>query len=1122
MQNLTQEALSNMLDLYRHMVTARQIDILEEDFTHRGEAFFHVSGAGHEGVAALAPHLIPQDWLHCHYRDKALMLAHGIAPDMFFHSLFCKAASHSRGRQMSAHMSDPDLHILSIVGPVGNSALQAAGVAAVMRDQPEAPIVLCSLGDGMSQQGEVLEAIAHAVRDDLPVLYLIENNQYAISTLTQGRTFFSRPDGLPDEFYGIPITRVNGRDVIEAHGTFGEVVARMRQHRHPSIAIFDVERLANHTNADDQRVYRLEAEIERVSRECDPILNLRSQFLTHGILEDTLQSVETEIRASVLDAAHRSQRSPEPKPAMTAKKALSESLRNPQQEYTGTDAEPQLTMLKAMQGVLERRMRQDDRVTLFGEDIEDPKGDVFGVTRGLTAKFPGRIRNAPLTESTILGVSVGRALAGERPVAFLQFADFLPLAYNQIFAELGSLYWRTNGGWNAPVIVMIGCGAYRPGLGPFHAGSLEALAAHTPGIDVFMPSTAFDAAGLLNAAFESERPTLFFYPKRCLNDRDHTTSDDLDRQLVPIGKARIVRKGADITMVSWGNPVAMCEDVAKTLEEQNVSAEVIDLRSLSPWDQAAVLTSAEKTERLLVVHEDNHTCGFGAEVLATIQELTTQHIRMTRVTRPDTHVPCHFANQLAVLPSFKRILEAAAELLNIDVTWRTFKQEQDAHTTTINAIGSSPSDESATVITWHVSPGSQVREGDLVAELETDKAIVDLHAPITGEVKEILVKQDEVVKVGTPLMTVRTEEATAFKPMTKEQPGIPEFQRKSLLKGQPPEPAGTPLWIHHAPHQTVVGISAIATALGSKIVTNEHIAEQLATMTAQDITKLTGIEKRRWVNEHESALTLGIKAAQKVLAKAELTSNDLDLVVCCSGTPEFMTPSMACLILRALSSNDNRKPIQAYDISAACCGYLYALQTAYDFLNSCPHGRMLLVTTETLSQKLDRTDVNTAPIFGDGATATLLHGAIHKNAIRAQLYRPVLSAKGEDGQALRVPTHTQDGFVSMNGRKVFSEAVRAMIAMLTQACTDAGIEAEELDLIVPHQANQRIIDAIRKRIKFPEEKVYSNIREIGNTSSSSIPLCLEHVFEERASGEWLGLCAFGGGFTFGGTILKVV
>jgi 2-oxoisovalerate dehydrogenase E1 component len=973
----------------------------------------------------------------------------------------------------------------------------------------------------MSQQGEVLEAIAQAVRDDLPALFLIEDNQYSISTVTQGQTFFSRPDGLPDEFYGIPITRVNGRDVLGAHQIFGDVVTQMRQDRHPAIVVFDVDRLANHTNADDQRVYRLQTDIDRVCQECDPISNVRAQFLANGIAEEDLQQIENEIQTDVLEAAHRSQRSPEPEPIFTAKKELLESLRDPSREYAGTAAEPQLTMLEAMRAVLEYRMQRDERVTLFGEDLEDPKGDVFGVTRGLTQKFPGRVKNSPLAESTIMGVSIGRALAGERPVAFLQFADFLPLAYNQIFAELGSVYWRTNGGWNAPVIVMISCGAYRPGLGPFHASSLEALAAHTPGVDVFMPSTASDAAGLLNAAFESERPTLFFYPKSCLNDRSHTTSSDIDRHLVQIGKARIVREGADITLVSWGNPVAMCEEVANTLEQENVSAEIIDLRSLSPWDRETVLASAEKTERLVVVHEDNHTCALGAEVVATIQELTSQHIRMKRVTRPDTYVPCNFANQLAVLPSFKKILEAAAGLLDIDVTWRTFEQLQDKHLTTIDAIGSSPSDESATVIELHVSPGSHVAEGELIATLEADKAVVDLNASTEGDIVEILVKLDETVKVGTPLMTIRTAKPAAFKPITKEQPGIPEFQRKSLLKSHPPKPTGAPLWIHHPPHQTVMGISAIAKALGSRVVTNEEIAEQLTTMTAEDILKLTGIKKRRWIDEHESALTLGIKAAQDVLAKTKLSSDELDLVLCCSGTPESMTPSMACLILNALSPNDSGKPIQAYDISAACSGYLYALQTTYDFLNSCPHGQVLLVTTETLSYKLDRTDANTAPIFGDGATATLLHGAVHKNAIRAQLYRPVLSSKGEDGQSLRVPTHPQDGFVSMNGRKVFSEAVRAMISMLNQACADAGIQADELDLVVPHQANQRIIDAIRKRIKFPADKVYSNIREIGNTSSSSIPICLEHVLEERAAGEWLGLCAFGGGFTFGGAVLKV-
>ncbi|MBD3305058.1 transketolase, partial [candidate division KSB3 bacterium] len=278
----------------------------------------------------------------------------------------------------------------------------------------------------------------------------------------------------------------------------------------------------------------------------------------------------------------------------------------------------------------------------------------------------------------------------------------------------------------------------------------------------------------------------------------------------------------------------------------------------------------------------------------------------------------------------------------------------------------------------------------------------------------------------------------------------------------------------------------------------------------------------RWIDEDETALTLGADVTRAVLAKEHLTIRDIDLLLCCSGTPHFTTPSMACLLLHALSQGKKDTLIQAYDINAACSGYLYALQIAFDYLQSRPQARILLVTTETLSRKVNRQDLATAPIFADGASATVLYGDAHLDRLRARLYRPIVAARGEDGRSLRVPLEANDGYVAMNGHRVFAEAVRKMILMLNRACAEAGVTLDDLNVIVPHQANQRIIDAIRKKINVPEERVYSNIRYIGNTSSSSIPLCLERLLEERQPGDRLGLCAFGGGFTFGGAILQIV
>ena len=1122
-QTVTRTSTETLLRQYRYMVTSREMDKIEEEYTGRGEAFFHVSGAGHEASVMLANYLNEKDWLHCHYRDKALMLARGISPEMFFMSLFNKAGSHSHGRQMNAHMSAPELNVLSLVGPVGNSALQAAGVASVVKDDQGSPVVLCSLGDGMTQQGEVLEAVGHAVRDELPVLFLIQDNSFAISTKTPGRTFYSTPDGESDSFYTIPITRVDGRDPLKAHEAFGAVVEKMRKDRRPAVIVFDVDRLSNHTNADDQRMYRTPEEIEQIRETGDPIRVLRAHLESNGVASGELDSMRDEIEAELRESARAVQRSPEPEATRTAVKPLPDKLTDRSAEYIGGDGEGELTMLETIREVLRARMQSDERVQLFGEDLEDPKGDVFGITRTLTDEFPERVVNSPLAEATIIGVTVGQALAGKRPVAFLQFADFLPIAYNQIFAELGSMYWRTDGGWQVPVVVMVSCGGYRPGLGPFHASSMEGIAAHTPGVDVFMPSTAGEAAGLLNAAFESERPTIFFYPKNCLNDRSATTTTDVAKQLVPIGTARTARAGEDVTLVGWGNTVRLCNQTADALESVGASAEVIDLRSLVPWDIELVVNSVVKTGRLVVVHEDNHTAGMGAEVVATVSERISTPIIARRVTRGDTYVPCNFANQLDVLPSFKRVLETSVDILGGTVLWK-LPEDSKSGVRTVEAIGASPSDESVTVISWNIQPGGQIEEGQLVAELEADKAAFDFKSPITGTVEELLCEEGDTVKVGAPLFNVKTADGEiSLKPVTREEPGEPVITGIDLgHRGNGHKPGAVASATSTSVADTtelVAGLVGVATRVGSRTVTNNEISEMCPTWSPEDIVKRTGIETRQWITGEETALTLAMDAVNDVLARTGQTVEDLDLILCSTGTPLYTTPSMAALIHFELAG-DRDTDTGAYDISAACSGYLYGLQIAYDYLQSKPDHKILLVTTEALSPKLDTSDPDTAPIFGDAATASLLVGAANADMANATVYRPAIGAQGESGDSLRVPV-TDTDHIGMDGIKVYQLAVRSMIDMLKKACAEARIGIERLKLIVPHQANQRIINAVRQRMKVPAEMVFSNIRHLGNTSSSTIPLCLADLIGKRDKGEMIGLTAFGGGFTYAGGVLQI-
>ena len=1100
-----------LLSLYRNMLLARGIDRIEQELTSRGEAFFHLSGAGHEGTAVLADHLTSEDWLHCHYRDRALLVARGLSPRTFFDTLLCNQFSPGSGRRMSAFFSDPDLHIMSMVTPTGNNALQAVGAAAAIKQADNTPLVYCGVGDGTTQQGEWLEAVGEAVRSQLPVLFMVQDNKWAISTTTHGKTFYSLPEGKQaTEFFGMPIHYINGTDVVTAHHRVGAVVQEIRTTSKPALIVFQVERLTSHTNADDHTVYRNLDDIEEAQLNSDPIQSAQQQLLSMGLTESDLDIIQSQVDDQLAAAEQEALDAKAPLASLNASKQHPIELTHPSKEKFGSEDLPQINMKDALREVLKNHLLDDARVTLYGEDIEDPKGDVFGVTKGLSTRFPGQVMNSPLSESTIVGAAIGRAMVGERPVAFIQFADFMPTAYNQIVNELATMHWRTDGQTSVPVIVMIACGGYRPGLGPYHAQTHESVMAHCPGVDVVMPSSAHDAAGLLNAAFESERPTIFFYPKTLLNDSKQTTSENVDQQFVPLGVARKQRSGRDITLVGWGNTVAVCEKTADALEQAGFESEVIDLRSLTPWDQQLVLSSSEKTARLVVVHEDNHTCGLGSEIVATVAEKAKVPVAVRRVTRPDTFIPCNFENQTEVLPGFKRTLSVAAELLDLDLDWEE-APEKEPGVEFIEAIGSGPADESVEVVELLVKAGEQLDCGDPVASVEATKSVFDITSPVDGVVAEILCKVGDVVNVGVPMFKLSTDANFRPKPITQEQHGKPILSRRKS--------ENTIVLAHSLPERRAfeVGLSNVQFHEGSKLITNEALLGENAAMTSEDIIRRTGIRQRYWVDQNEDAITMAVGSCQNVLEQEGLLIDDIDLLICSTTSPMSMTPSMACRILNGLSSGKDTM-IQAYDISAACSGYLYALQAGYDFLQSTPNGRVLVTTAEVLSPLLDLQDFDTSILFGDAATATVLYGESHLEKSAAKLHRPDLSAKGEDGTTLSVPLRNS-GFIQMKGRRVFQEAVRCMMSSLNRVCSHEQLQVKDLDLVVPHQANQRIIDAIQHRIS---PQVFSNIAQHGNTSSSTIPLCLSEILPTAASDETIGLCAFGGGFTFGAGIIKTL
>jgi len=1096
--------IPTMLRLHRAMFLAREIDRVERDFVKQGLAHFHVSGAGHESTALVADYLGAQDWLHLHYRDKALLLARGLPVVEFFRSLLATGPSHSAGRQMSAHFSARNLNVASMVGPVGNNALHAVGNAQAVKFHPDAPVVICCVGDGTTQQGEFLEAVAEAVRSEAPVVFVVQDNRWSISTRTGGQTFFDLPRGPADSLFGLPIRRVDGVDLAATRSAFEAAITETRASRAPTLLLMQLERLSDHTNADDQSLYRSAEDIRSGSGR-DPLEAIRQALRDSQMGDTALAQLETTLIAEVAAAANEARGEPAPTTAGRAKAPYPATFAT-QREYRGDPAAPSLTMREALNRVLRDQLAAHREVTLLGQDIEDPKGDVFGVTRGLSTAFPGRVRNAPLSESTIVGTSIGRALAGQRPVAFLQFADFMPLAFNQIVSELGSMYWRTDGAWQTPVILMISCGGYKAGLGPFHAQTFESILAHVPGIDVVMPSSAGDAAGLLNAAFQSQRPTVFLYPKSLLNIGDRRTSDDTAEQFVVPGRARTAVGGNELTLVTWGNPLTQSLLANETLTKAGASLDVIDLRSISPWDEEAVLRSVRRTGKLLVVHEDNHTAGFGAEVMATVMEKAGVPVLAKRITRDDIHVPFHFERQIETLPSYRRIMEAAADLLGFDLAWEV--ETATDGPTAIAAIGSGPADDEVEIVELLVKPGDMIKTGDLVAVVEATKAAVDVQATVTGKVLSIAVALRDKVPVGAPLIYVEADPASLKRQTTVTAERIDKaiLKRRQVLAA--PTIGGRAA--------VAVGVAGIAGVSGGRKINNADLKGNWQTRDAADIVKLTGIESRRWVVPGETVFSLAAAATRKLLDEQHLSIDDIDLVIAATGTPDVITPSLASRVADAMT-NGTRASLPTYDINAACSGYLYALANARDYITNNPHARVLVLTSEVLSPLLDQNDFNTAVLFADAATASLVQAA---NGDRAPLFtyaQPTIAGAPEPGELLSVP-RAGEGYIKMNGREVFADAVRAMTATLTSACAAEGISMDDIDLMVPHQANQRIIDAIARRSGRP---AHSIIRTMGNTSSSTIPMALMDALQTTTPGQRLGLVAFGGGITYAAAIATV-
>ncbi|MEO6121244.1 MAG: dehydrogenase E1 component subunit alpha/beta [Acidimicrobiales bacterium] len=679
-----------LVDDFRLACVSRALDDREISLQKQSRAFFHISGAGHEALLlGLAHHLRPgSDWFFPYYRDRALVLRLGVTPtEMLLQAVGSVDDPASGGRQMPSHWGSPDLHVVTQSSPTGSQCLPAVGCAEAGRyiaARPDLPgctaqtdeLTYVSMGEGATSQGEFWESLNTACTLRLPVLFLVADNGYAISVPVrdQGPAPVSE---LVRRFPGLAVHEVDGCDYFASRATGKAAVDHIRSGAGPALIHATVTRPYSHSSADTQSKYRPASELLDEA-ERDPIQLFEDELVTGGVLDaEAAASIRENARTLVARAAKEALAAPRPDPAS----ALAHVVALPHIADPGDPTGPggeSVTFGQAIVRTLHEQMALDQRIRVFGEDVADApeefldvvegKGGVFGTTFGLQRRFGAdRCYNTPLAEANIVGRAVGQGVRGLRPAPEIQFFDYIWPAMQQLRCEAATTRWRSNGTFTCPMVLRVPIGGYLGGgAAIWHSQCGESIFAHVPGLLIAFPSRARDAAGLLRAAFRCEDPVLFLEHKHLLRQayaRDPFPDADY---VVPFGRAAVARPGEDLTIITYGATVERSLRAAKHLAaELDASVEVLDLRTLVPWDRAMVGESVRRTGRALVVHEDVITCGFGAEVAAWLADELFSYLDapVRRVAAPDTHVAYEPTVETATLPQVADIVTAAAELL---------------------------------------------------------------------------------------------------------------------------------------------------------------------------------------------------------------------------------------------------------------------------------------------------------------------------------------------------------------------------------------------------------------------------------------------------------------------------
>ena len=695
----THEAPSGekLLDWYRTMLTARAIDDREVALYRQGKVFFLISGAGHEAVqVALAELVRPaSDWFYFYYRDRAFALALGVSPtELLLQGIGAEADPASGGRQMPCHYGDARFNIVSASSPTGTQFLQAVGAAeaglraerdpalrARLATFAEDEVVVCTAGDGTTSEGEFWEALNTACNLKLPVLFVIEDNEYAISVPVEVQTAGGSISRLLAGFPHLGTWECDGTDMIDSHRAAAAAVEWCRARRGPALLHAHTVRPYSHSGSDDERAYRTRAELELQERR-DPIRRGRELLLEIGAATGAeLDRMAEEVASEVAAASDEALQHPQPAPE-TAMRWLYSDSADPTSADFDTEDRPDfaddrpLTMVDLVNRCLRDEMERDSRIVVFGQDVADAsreealgevsgKGGVFKATHGLQARFgSNRVYNSPLAEANIVGRAVGMAARGMRPVVEIQFVDYIWPAFMQIRNELATMRYRSAGSWAAPVVVRVTYGGYIKG-GIYHSQTGATIFSHTAGLRVALPSSALDANGLLRTAIRSDDPVIFLEHKHLYRQVHNKSPYPGPGYMVPFGKAKVARPGEDMTVVACGAMVKRSLDAARAAAAgHGIDAEVIDLRTISPLDMETIAASVRRTNRVIVAHEDALSWGIGSEVAARIADELFPWLDgpVRRVAALDTWVAYAPELEKAILPQTDDVLEALVEL----------------------------------------------------------------------------------------------------------------------------------------------------------------------------------------------------------------------------------------------------------------------------------------------------------------------------------------------------------------------------------------------------------------------------------------------------------------------------